>query len=331
MKLNKIKTALSSLGDILRGKHLENGNEPLIPKPLTNQELENKVFEVYKKRFEDSTEFSMVYPTCFRIYLHSTDFKARQDAFPIIARDLQKYFCRYNRQNMSKYEDNKPTSPCWLFQFVEFKEGTLIGETESMQQGEVNTITTLYSERFSTEVSNIGNESGVTLTKNPKNSLQTQERNNVNLNAFLEMDMEDGNRFRIKINENYEEVTATPKSEDKTQITETDTIAYLICDKNFIARQNRGNKYNITTNYLFLSGKNDMRQGNLYAKVDYSLPNDIVQIKHENGSFFVAAFGKVRLNGGLLPKSEGIPLWQPLANNSKMLIEDEVSIEFKIK
>lgn len=325
-----------NIKSVLIGKNADNELEPTgatsAPKPITNQELENKVFAVYKKRFsEESTEFSMVYPTCFRIYLHSADFKARQDAFPVVARDLQKYFCKYNRENMNRYEDNKPTSPVWLFQFVEFKEGTMVGDTESIELGEVYTITTLYSEKFSKEVSNIANESGVTLTKNPKNSINPQERNNVNLNAFLEMDMEDGNRYRIKISENYEEVTATPRSEDKTQISETDSIAYLICDKGFIAGKSRGNKYNITTNYLFLSGKEDTRQGVQYAKVDYNLPTDIVQIKYENGVFFIAAFGKVRLNGALVPKSEGAPNWQPLFNNSKILIEDEVSIEFKIK
>ena len=324
---------LKNIKGVLFGKTAEGEREEISGnrKPLTNQELEDKVFEVYKKRFyEESTKFSMVYPTCFRIFLHSDDFKARQDAFPIVARDLQKYFCRHNRENTSRYEEHKPNSPDWLFQFVEYKEGNRVDDTETVEMGEVYTIATLYSQKFSKEVSNIGNESGVTLTKIPKNSFNTQKLNNINLNAFLEMEMEDGNRYRIKINENYEEVKFTPKSEDKAQINESEAIAYLLCDKNFIDGQSKGKKYNITSNYLFLSGRNDTRQGVQYIKIDYNLPDDIVQIKNENGTFHIAAFGKVRLNGGLLPKSEGAPTWQPLADNSKMLINDEVAVEFKI-
>jgi hypothetical protein len=324
---------LKNIINILIGKTAEAEREETDAnrKSLTSQDLEDKVFEVYKKRFiEESTRFSMVYPTCFRIYLHSVDFKARQDAFPIVARDLQKYFCRYNRENMSRYEENKPNSPVWLFQFVEFKEGTMIDDTESVEMGEVYTISTLYSQKFSKEVGNIANESGVALTKNPKNSLNTQDVNNVNIDVFLGMEMEDGYRYRIKINEAYEEIKSVPKSENKTQVYESEAIAYMLCDKKFITGQYKGNKYNITTHYLFLSGRSDTRQGVQYAKVDYHLPDDIVQIKDENGAFYIAAFGKVRLNGGLLPKSEGVPSWRPLVNNSKMLINDEVSIEFKI-
>jgi len=326
-----MRNNIRKIVNVLLGKTTETDSEESAdnPKPLTNQELEDKVFEVYKARFkEESTRHSMVYPSCFRIYLHPSDFRARQDAFNIISRDLQIEFCAYNRAEMNKYKNNRPNSPDWLFQFIEFEKDTIVGDIDNIKMGEIYTISTLYSQNFLKSKDNISNEKNVVMTKQPKNSTNPQQLNNVNIRAFLGMDMLDGNRFKIKINENYEEVNSTPKSEDRTQIYESEALAYLICDKNFISGEQRGNKYNITTNYIYISGKNDTRTGAQYAKVDYSLPDSVVQIKHENGKFYLAAYGKVRLNQMLIPESKGAPDWVELSDKSKMLINDEVSIEF---
>jgi hypothetical protein len=49
---------------------------------------------------------------------------------------------------------------------------------------------------------------------------------------------------------------------------------------------------------------------------------------NENDLFFQHIWDKNRVFG-VLSKSEGVPSWRPLVNNSKMLINDEVSIELK--
>ena len=317
---------------ILSGKIEENDTEePLLSKPLTNQDLANKVFEVYKKRFKEETvDQEMLFPTCFRIYLHSTDFKARKEAFAVVSRAMANKFNAFNRTEMHKYKENTPKSPIWLFQFVEFKDDTIVNEIDNIKMGEVYTISTLYSQNFSKDKDNISNESGVTMTKVPKNSKNPKNMYNINQDAFLSMEMLDGNRFTIDINRNYEDVTSVPRSEDRTQVYEMDALAYLICDKNFVSGAKTGNKYNIMTNYIYVSGKNDARTGKEYAKVNYSLPDSIVQIKHDNGKFLLAAFGKVRLNQMLVPESKGGNIqWIELSDNSKMLINDEVSIKFE--
>jgi hypothetical protein len=144
------------------------------------------------------------------------------------------------------------------------------------------------------------------------------------------MEMLDGNRFKLDINKNYEDIASVPKSEDRTQVYDIDALAYLLCDKNFISGTKTGNKYNIMTNYIYISGKSDDRIGKEYVKVNYPLPDSIVQIKHDNGKFLLAAFGKVRLNGGLVKESKGGDLyWEELSNHSKLLINGEVDIEFQ--
>ena len=298
-----------------------------VDEPFSNQKLVDKIFEVYKERFEEETfEQEMLFPTCFRIYLHSKDFKSRQEAFAVISRAMANKFCAFNRTKMHKYKYNTPKSPYWLFQFVEFKEGAIVeGVDENVKIGDIHVISTLFSQDFSTNRDNISSEGRVAMTKTPKNSTNPQQLNNININAFLGMDMLDGNRFKIKIPENYEEITYTPKS---------DVPAYLICDKNFVNgvenEYGKKDRYYITTNNIDISGENDSRTGLPVAKVNYPLPNSIVQIKNENGKFLLAAFGKVRLSERLVPKSEGSNLhWETLSDSSRILINDEVSIDFK--
>jgi len=317
--------------EILSGEIGETEDESALPKPLTNQDLVNKVFEVYKKRFKEETvEQEMLFPTCFRIYLHSTDFQARKEAFAVVSRAMANKFNAFNRAEMQKYKENTPKSPVWLFQFIEFKDDTIVSDIDSMDPGEVYTLSTLFSRNFSKNNENIGNESGVTMTKVPKNSNDPKEMYNFNTDAFLSMEMFDGNRFMIDISRNYEDVTSVPKSEDRTQVSETDVLAYLLCDKNFVSGTKAGNKFNITANYTHISGKNDARTGKEYAKVNYSLPDSVVQIKHNNGRFVLAAFGKVRLNQMLVPESKGGNIqWVDLSDYSRMLINGEVSVEFR--
>jgi len=309
----------------IRGDESANNGE----KPITNQQLINIVVDVYKKRFKEETiDDTMVFPTCFRIYLHSLDFSARQAAFNLLARSMANKFNAYNRSEMHKYKYNKPHAKHWLFQFIEFKEGALVEDVDSVKMGDVHIISTLYSQDFSKNRDNIGNEKGITVTKTTKNSTNPQQGIDINLNAFLGMDMLDGNRFRIRINENYEEITTIPRSEEEPE--SSDTLAYLICDKNFVAGAKIGNKYIINTNTIDVSGKDDTRTSLNIAKVNYPLPNPILQIKNENSKFLLAAFGKVRLNQKLVPQSKGGDLyWVELSDNSKMLLNDEVSIEFK--
>jgi len=276
----------------------------------------------------------MLYPTCFRIYLHPTDFNGRKDAFNVIARNLADDFNEFNRAKLHEYQDNKPHATHWLFQFVKLSEDSAIGDADCVEMGDVYIISTLYSQDFSKGENNvnIGEVRGVTLTKQNKRSANPQQRNNVNEKAFFDVDMLDANRYRINITEGYGRVTITPNSDaqTQTQLPEGEILAHLVCDKNFISGNKAGNKYNITTSQVEISGKNDTRSGAQWIKVDSdTLPDSIVHIKYENNKFWLAVFGKVRLNGMLVKESKGGDLhWELLSDKARMMINDEVAIEF---
>jgi len=294
-----------------------------------NQMLVDKVFADYKKRFkEESMTNTMVFPTCFRIFLHPEDFKDREsEAFRAMSREMANEFCIFNRKKMQYYKYNQTDSKFWLFQFAEFKEGLLVGDAKGVKKGELLIDSSLRSEDFSENNDNISNEKGRKLTKVTKGKKNPQEIRNVNYEAFRDIKQLRDNRFLIKINKNYEDIP----DEDRSQIRNNEIIATLVCDKKFISGSQIFSQYKITDNFVVISGKNDERKGSVFIKIDSnSLPNDIVHIKCENNKFQLAAFGKVRLNGMLVRESKGGDVqWEPLSDISTMLIEDKVSIEFK--
>jgi len=324
-------------GDVVNGGN-GGGLKVETPKPLTNQEVIDKVFEIYKSQLKaDSTRRTMLYPTFFRIYLHTFDFSAVQSYFDAIAKDLASDFNEFNRGEMHNFTNNKPSAKFWQFQFIEILEKVTVEGLTNTESGNVYTVSSRYSqvvEKNTGDVNNVGNETSITMTVTPKNSVIHQKLNNINIDAILGMEILENNKFTIPIHENYEDVAIKPK-EEKPQPppVHSEALAYLICDKNFISGTQRGNKYNMTTNILYISGKNDTRVGAQFAKVDHPLPDNILQIKHENGRFFLAAFSRVRLNQALVTESTGNDLkWDELSNKSKILVSDgAVSLEFIVE
>jgi hypothetical protein len=52
----------------------------------------------------------------------------------------------------------------------------------------------------------------------------------------------------------------------------------------------------------------------------------------ESKRFQIAVYGKTRLNGKELENSEtGMAKWYALANNSKIFINDSISVNFEVK
>jgi len=219
-----------------------------------------------------------------------------------------------------------------VFHFIEITEETMVGDMVGLERGEIYVISSLYTRDSSNNDDYISNENNLLVTKQCKKSTIINEWHKINFDAIIGMEILENNKFKVKLNENYDDYDDNDdmfKINKTSQQVHNEVIAYLICDKNFISGSLRGNKYNITTDYLYISGKNDTRTGALYAKLDHPLPNNIVHIRHENGKFFLAAFGRVRLNQALVKESaEGDVYWEELCNKSKMLINDEISIEF---
>jgi hypothetical protein len=294
-------------------------------KYLSNRDIISSIFKLYLASFEEeSTQSTMLYHTCFLVYLHSSDFQKRKDSFNILARDLAIEFNAYNRKRKQEFRFTEPHAKYWMFQFIELKEGITIEGLTKHEAGEIFVISTLYTHNSSQDNTNIGSNNNIKLTKHLKDSNPIQ-LNNINYNAFLDVDMLPSNQFKININSQFKNTKEIPLCDDQTA---NSSGYYLQCSHDFIDDTHKGDKYIITTNYLFISGREDKRKGYEYAKINADLPNSIVQIKQQNNTFFLAAFGKVRLNGALVQESLGNPNWFRINNGSNFLINDIISIDF---
>jgi hypothetical protein len=337
------KKAKDAIPKILKGEMAEEGDSEKLrnhQKTLTPQELENQIFRHYKARFGEESTFneetqtgSMVYPVSFCIYLHPADFQKLEQRFRFAVKNTVNAFCAFNRKKTISYPDHIPHSPYWTIQFVPFIANSVVEKAgknyDIVEEGIPLIISDLFSRKFTKD--NIQQGDTVVATKHTRDLFSLQKVNlAINQDAFRNIkNPTDKDTFVLEINSDYSKLTTIPKSEDRTQVSEIDTLAYLLCDKDFIGSTNTGKQYNIVTNYIYISGKNDARTGIEYAKIDYPLPPSIVQIKYDNDNFLLAAFGKVRLNGALVTESKGAPDWVKLSDNSKILINGEVDIKFK--
>ena len=333
---------LKKVKNILIGEKIDARGDA--EKPLTPQDFENQIFAHYKNRLDDESTFneetntgSMVYPVSFCIYLHPADYASLEQRFRFTVKNVVNAFCVYNRKQLVHYPDHIPHSPYWTIQFVPFAKDTIV-ETAGknynvVEAGAPLIISDLFSRKFTKD--NIRQGGSVIATKRSHDLFSLKKVNlAVNEDAFRHIDNpKDKDTFVVKINPGYADLTAIPKSEDNTDVYEDQALAKLICDKEFISQSGkRGRECLMVSNQLYISGKNDERKGVQYAKVNYPLPDSIVHIKYENNDFLLAAFGKVRLNQSLLPESKGGDLeWVKLSDNSTILINGEVSIDFKIR
>ena len=349
--LGKLWEALKSGGTPATIKRNEESQSK--PIPITSQEVVDQVLEHYKKRFiEFTTRTSMGFPTSFWIYLHPLDYNEQNQRFPMTAKEIVIEINKINREEKKKYPGHKPHANHWLFQFVKFVEGSNVDNIAAVQIGKLQVASTLFPRDFIKDKDSVGNDPNVMMTRMSERTIV--EKLDVNIDAFLGMDMLENDQFRFKLNENYEDVTYIPKNERKGETLskniKSDAFASLVCNRDFITQDEsgnvikRGNTYLIMVDYIEISGTaGHGLKGSHIAKIDSPvLQNPHMHIKHEGGNFYLAAFGKVQLNEEIVPKSDGDPQWIDLPNYSSMILNaespnssgmifsDEISIEFKI-
>jgi len=312
-------------------KEADSGESKKTPAPIKRKELVKQIFEHYKMRFdEETTDRIMAFPTAFFIYLHPKDYAGQKQGFSLTVKNIVMEFNDFNLMKKEEYPDHIPHSNSWLFQFVKFDDGTIVDGVEPVQICEPQIVSTLYPKDFSKD--NIGNEINVVATKRTKMSTSPVEIIDINIKAFLGMDMLDNDQFRVRLDGTYGKDVVVIRGTDNPWPDETGVLASLTCDKGFIGRYGkRGNKYNMTSDFIEISGSESARSGDFVVKIDSPLLQDQhLQIKHENGRFFIAAFGKVRLNEVSVSQSYGDPNWVPLSDNSRMMISGEIPMKFEI-
>lgn len=110
---------------------------------LTRKLLVEKIFAEFKRQLEEeTTEFQLLFPASFTIYLSAADFDKRKSGFPFTVKELVNRFNKEIRRRMrAGHGDYVAHSQFWYFKFNCFPEGGLVvvdGKTvESLPDGEV--------------------------------------------------------------------------------------------------------------------------------------------------------------------------------------------------
>ena len=301
---------------------------------LTAQELLDDIFAIFQERLhEETTSEYLLFPTCFYVYLHQSDYDKRKEAFGHTVKGVVNMFYRYIRKKMQDYPDYKPHATFWRVQFLPHKEGMFVednGNEIMAKQKEPFIISTIYSTNFSE--GNFGSENFVA-TKHDQSSLK-REQYNVNRDALLDVEQE-GGCYTVKFDASCTNIVHEIYSDDQTQNSEERANATLtIMGGTFFGAREGVTKYFMTSNELHISGKNDERRNMSILKIDSEqVLSSHIQIKYfaQEDIFKLAAFGSVKCNERTVPLSSGDDIfWINLFHNSDIFINNEININFKI-
>ena len=114
-----------------------------VPEGLTRRVLVERIFDEFIQQMqEEESEYQLLFPASFTIYLSPSDFERRKSGFPFTVKELVNRFNAEIRRKMSAgHSDYIGHSQFWYFKFNSFpEEATLIvGENEisSLPPGEV--------------------------------------------------------------------------------------------------------------------------------------------------------------------------------------------------
>jgi hypothetical protein len=299
---------------------------------INRQQLLDEICNHFLSRFkEETTSEGMLFPTSFCIYLHEKDYVKHEQTFSFTAKEAVNKFHRHIKTQLANYPNYVPHSTYWLFQFSKFTEGNIVGSISAIKVGEPITISTIFATDFANN--NIGNEINIRATMHNKRSDRMEELN-INRDAFLGMEMDAKDRFRFDFNKNFDKIVEASK--ENNSHSSGITLATLKSDINFIGTDGKeGNLFYMTTEFIEISGKNDIRKiPNILRLNSEGIQDSHVQIKYlpVEKRFKLAAFEEwVMLNERKVAKSSGGNIsWVDLPNNSSIFLNGRIQINFSI-
>ena len=91
---------------------------------LTRSALADLIFDEFKQKMaEETSEFQLLFPASFTIYLSPSDFEQRKSGFPFTVKELVNRFNREIRKQMAAgHSDYIAHSKYWFFKFNCFPE-----------------------------------------------------------------------------------------------------------------------------------------------------------------------------------------------------------------
>jgi hypothetical protein len=309
---------------------------------IYRQELVNQICKHFVERFEEeTTDRSISYPVSFVIYLHPRDYDRRYDNFEKVVSDsVSNFYSHINKYLDNPHDEYQPDSTYWLFQLVNFEGRSSIvdvrqGEILEVKEGDAVVFSSLRSIDFSNK-DNVSDGGSVKSTFHAKDSMMQHDFDYKSMISLIN-ELPNG-KWRLKYsNEDRknEKVKSKITNPDASEKTESDVYAKLTCSDKFIGRDgNKGSIYTMEEKLIFISGKNDTREGKHIAKIDSDeVMASHVQIKYipETKKFQLAAFGDTKLSERKVELSSGGDMhWKDLPNNSQIFINNQIGVTFKI-
>lgn len=302
---------------------------------LTNSGLMKELEELFTNGLKnESLGERMLYPMSFHVLMHPNDYNKKKQAFPFILPEIIKAFYKIIDEYKEEYPNYEPVSKKWVFQFTPCYQSNSFdtgdGDIIMIEEGTVKPTAILYNQ-------DIDRTGKVSVDQNIMVSVKSDNSNvikttNINIKALAGVDILDEGLYTCK----FDMKLPTKTDVIKEAIDTSDNQLNPISTKKELAKlsytyNGQTITYIMDDSPLYISGKNDMRTFLPIFRMEYSdLENGHVSIKHENGEFFLCAFGKTRLNGRNIELSEGANMrWVPLANNSNILMNDVIQANFK--
>lgn len=298
-----------------------------------NESLSNKVLlSELKDHFRSeldklSVGERMLYPMSFKILLHHEDYDNVKESFPFILPEVVKEFYKVIKTMSKTYRNYTAPAKDWVFQFcpcrvedVNLSDGKVV----IVKKGHITTVASLMAVDL--------RQKNVSVANNTRVSIKLQDSNvmndvNVNWEAISRIDIISENYFRCKFDPALS--PASVKFENDREV-KAKGIAVMSFEKN-----GQTTTFTMYDNLVEISGPDGLSDNPKVFRIAQSgLSAPHVQIKYtpESKRFQVAAFGKTLVSSRELELSNhGMLKWYPLANNSKILINDEISVRFEVK
>lgn len=292
---------------------------------LTNARLLEELTAQFKKVLKsESVGQRMLYPMSFNILMDPVDYEARRQSLPFVLPEVVSAFYGIIDDMRKEYRDYTPPARYWFFQFSACRMGS-VQSSDTMpllvRRGHITTLATL----MTFDIRDVRN---TTVDSNTRVSIKLDDSNvmhdvNVNWDAISNLDVISDGTFTYNFDMSLNQDTGHIRSNE----IELAELSY--------SRAGRNYRFTMKDNLIHISGKNEMRKGSSFFKIeDDDIKDSHVQIRYlpTERRFQIAAFGPVRLNSGRMNESSGgNVVWYDLANNSSIFINNIVSVKFEIK
>ena len=301
-----------------------------VERGLSNKVILAELVEHFKEQIDNlSVGEKMLYPMSFNVLLHHEDYNAVSQSFPFVVPEVVKGIYKVIKEMKGKYPDYTPTANEWVFQFSSCQLPEVDvndGKVHVVTKGHITTIASLMAVDI--------RQSNVEVSNNARVSIKLQDSNvmnNVNINweSVKNIDIIGDNYFRVKFDKTLYANEKIEFSNDAAANNRANTYAELSYSKD-----GKNYRFTMVDKMMKICGPDGQKGVTSIFIIDQEgIMSPHVQIRYmeESKRFQIQVFGKTRLNGVELGSSQpGLDKWFALANNSKIFINDCISVTFKV-